>query len=177
MQTESRHRYDRLVLYNLSSTCSNANVIRASQVAKALALQAKDDFDRLNAIDSEQDKIRSAHNRFLDLDTEKKQKAARLRRTASLIPDRLQNIGATGSDEEHDSFETYVVEAKELTLWEAMLAVLEHTAEIQLYELQHLLEQFGKKVTRGAIESAVLTHPDKFEAKTRNRERVLSLKR
>jgi len=152
-------------------------VIKAAQIAKALSQQAKADFDRLNAIDSEQDKIRSEHLRFVDLDREKKEKAARLRRTASLIPGRLQNIGVTGNDDEHDPFDMYVVEAKELTLWEAMLALLEHTGDIQLYELQHLLEQFGKRVTRGAIESAVLTHPDKFRATTRNRERVVSLKR
>ncbi len=176
MQTQARRSDDRKHIDSLSSLCSNDRVIRTAQIAKALSQQAKADFDRLNAIDSEQDKIRREHLRFLDLEAEKKEKAARLRRTASLIPDRLKNIGVSG-DDEHDSFDTYVIEAKDLTLWEAMLAILEHTGEIQLYELQHVLEQLGKKVTRGAIESAVLTHPHKFRAVTRNRERVVSLKR
>lgn len=152
-------------------------MIRAAHVAKALSQQAKADFDRLKAIESEQMKIRAEHLRFLDLEEEKKNKGARLRRTASLIPDHLQSIGATGDDDEEDGFDLYVVKASDLTLWEAMLAVLEHTGEIQLYELQHVLEQFGKQVTRGAIESAVITHRDKFRATTRNRERFVSLKR
>jgi len=177
MQTEERQVDGRKMLDKLSSICSNDRVIRAAHVAKALSQQAKDDFERLDAIEAEQAKIRSQYRRFLDLEAEKKDKSARLRRTASLIPDHLQNIGVTGDDNEHNPFEMYVIEAKDLTLWEAMLAVLEHTGDVQLYELQHLLEQFGKKVTRGAIESAVLTHPDKFRANTRNRERVVSLKR
>jgi hypothetical protein len=177
MNTQARQIDDSKTLDKLSSICSNENMIRAAQVAKALSQQAKSDFDRLNAIDSEQSKIRREYLRFIDLEAEKKEKSARLRRTASLIPDRLKNIGVTGDDDEYDSFDMYVIQAEDLTLWEAMLAILEHTNEIQLYELRHLLEQFGKKVTRGAIESAVLTHPDKFRATTRNRERVVSLKR
>jgi hypothetical protein len=94
-----------------------------------------------------------------------------------LIPKNLQNIGASDDDDEEEDFQTYVVQAVDLTLWEAMLAVLEHTGEIQLYALQHVLEQLGKTVTRGAIESAVITHRDKFRAVTRNRERFVSLKR
>ncbi|MGD0414756.1 MAG: hypothetical protein ABSA80_05330 [Terriglobales bacterium] len=177
MNTEARQSDDSILLDNLSSLCSNVHVIRTAQVAKALSQQAKVDFDRLKAIDAEQTKIRSEYLRFLDLEEEKKSRSARLRRTASLIPKNLQNIGASDDDDEEEDFQTYVVQAVDLTLWEAMLAVLEHTGEIQLYALQHVLEQLGKTVTRGAIESAVITHRDKFRAVTRNRERFVSLKR
>jgi len=173
MQEQISQTDNRKTLDNLSSICCNQNMIKAAQVAKALSQQAKADFDRLRAIDSEQTKIRAEYLQFLDLDAEKKAKADRLRRTASLIPDHLQNIR---EDDDADDFDSYVVKASDLTLWEAMLAVLEHTGEIQLYELQHVLEQFGKKVTRGAIESAVITHPKKFHARTRGRERSISLK-
>jgi hypothetical protein len=176
MNTESRQSDSRINVDNLSSLCSNASVIRTAQVAKALSQQAKVDFDRLKAIDSEQTKIRKEYLRFLDLEEEKKSRSARLRRTASLIPKNLKSIGASDDDDEED-FQTYVVQAINLTLWEAMLAVLEHTGEIQLYELQHVLEQLGKKVTRGAIESAITTHAGQLQAKTRGRERFVSLKR
>jgi len=149
-------------------------MIKAAQVAKALSQQAKADFDRLRQIDSDQTKIRAEHLRFLDLDDEKKAKADRLRRTASLVPDHLQNIR---QDDHADEFDSYVVKAVDLTLWEAMLAVLEHTGEVQLFDLQHVLDQFGKRVTRGAIESAIKTHPKQFQARTRGRERFVSLKR
>jgi hypothetical protein len=174
MQTEARHNDDRKQLDNLSSVCCNGDVIRAGQVAEALSQQAKADFNRITAIESEQKKIMADYLRYKDLEGEKKAKADRLRRTVSLIPDHLHKIRAQG---EADEFDSYMVKLSDLTLWEAMLAVLEHTGEIQLFELQHVLEQFGKKVTRGAVESAVTTHPDKFQAKTRGRERFVSLKR
>jgi len=177
MNTEARQGDDRIVIDNLSSLCSNDRVIRTAQVAKALSQQAKVDFDRLKAIESEQTKLRSEYLRFLDLEEEKKSRSARLRRTASLIPDNLQSIGASDDDDEEEDFQTYIVKVADLTLWEAMLAVLEHTGEIQLYELQHVLQQFGKQVTRGAIVSAIVTHPDKFRAITRNRDKFVSLKR
>jgi len=174
MNTEARQSDDRQTLDALSSLCSTEDMVRAAQVAKALSQQAKADFDRLRAIESDQTKLRTEYLRFLDLEEEKKAKSNRLRRTASLIPDQLKGITAGESD---DDFESYVVELSKLALWEAMLAIMEHTGEIQLYELQHVLEQFGKKVTRGAVESAVATHPDKFQARTKGRERFVSLKR
>ncbi|MFZ0798240.1 MAG: hypothetical protein WCA13_13610 [Terriglobales bacterium] len=174
MNTGARYSDDRITLANLSSVCCNEDVIKAAQVAKALSQQAKADFDGLKAIETEQTKLRPEYLRFLDLEEEKKAKSYRLRRTASLIPAHLQNIRA---EDEEGGFDSYIVKVSELALWEAMLAVLEHTGEIQLYELQHVLEQFEKKVTRGAIESAVVTHPDKFKARTRGRERFVSVKR
>ena len=173
MNTEERQSDDRITLYNLSSICCNEDVIKAAQVAKALSQQAKADFVGLKAIESEQTKLRPEYLRFLDLEEEKKAKSYRLRRTASLIPDHLENI----REDEESGFYSYIVKVSELALWEAMLAVLEHTGEVQLFELQHVLEQFGKKVTRGAIESAIKTHPKRFQARSRGRERFVSLKR
>ena len=175
MKIAIRKTDSRNLLYNLPSICCNRNVIKAAQVAKALSQQARADFDRLKAIESDQTKIRTEYLRFLDLEEEKKAKSYRLRRTASLIPNYLQSLDA--ENEGSDEFDSYIVKVSELALWEAMLAVLEHTGEIQLFELQHVLEQFGKKITRGAVESAVATHRDKFQAKTRGRERFVSLKR
>jgi hypothetical protein len=174
MQPEARHNDSRKTLDNLSSVCCNDDVIRAAQVAEALSQQAKGDFNRIAAIESEQKKLMADYLRYKDLEAEKKAKSDRLRRTASLIPNHLQKIRA---QDEADEFDAYMVKVSELSLWEAMLAILEHTGEIQLYDLQHVLEQLGKKVTRGAVESAVTTHPDKFQAKTRGRERFVSLKR
>ncbi len=173
MNTEERESDDRIIIDNLSSTCSNAFVVKASQVAKALQQQSKADFNSLKAIDTEQNKIRTEYLKFLDLEEEKKRKTERLHRTCSLIAELIDD----DEDAVDDEFNEYIVPVSQLTLWEAMLSVLEHTGEIQLFELQHTLEQFGKKVTRGAIESAVITHRDKFRAVTRNRDRFVSLKR
>jgi len=174
MDTETRQSDDRITVDNLSSICCNARVINASQVASALSQQSEADFDRLQRIEVEQKKLRPHYLRFLDLEEEKKAKVDRLRRTTSLIPDHLKNVSWKAKK---DEFDAYIVTLAELTLWEAMLAILEHTGEIQLFELQHVLEQFGKAVTRGAIESAVKTHSQQLQARTRGRERFVSLKR
>jgi hypothetical protein len=165
---------DTLALDRVSPESYNEDVIKAAQVAKALSQQAKADFDRLRAIDTEQTKLRAEHLRFLDLEEEKKAKGYRLRRTASLIP---THIDATCTQDESDEFDSYIVKVSELTVWEAMLAILEHTGEVQLYELQHVLEQFGKTITRRAIEKSIETHGDRFKARTQGRERFVSLKR
>jgi hypothetical protein len=162
------------LLDNLSSSCCNAIVIKAAQVAKALQQQSKADFNSLRAIDVEQNKLRTDYLRFLDLEAEKKFKAERIRRTSSLISDLIDTGDPVHQD---DEFDEYIIPVSDLTLWEAMLSVLEHTGEIQLFELLHVLEHFGKKVTRGAIESAIQTHSKVFQARTRGRDRFISLKR
>jgi hypothetical protein len=173
MNTEAREIDDSKIVDKLASLCCNGSVIKASQVAKAIQKQTTADFDRLREIDSQQDKLRSEYLKFVDLEEERKRKTERLRRTSSLIADLLNDT--FGKDQ--DEFGEYVIPVSDLTLWEAMLSVLEQTGEVQLAELLHVLEQLGKKVTRGAIESAITTHHDKFLAKTRGRERFVSLKR
>ena len=174
MNTEARQIDSRKYVDNLASICSNASVINASQVAAALSQQADTDFERLQKIEDEQVKLRPHYLRFLDLEDEKKSRADRMRRTTSLIPQHLENLK---SKPRKNEFDAYIVTLSDLTLWEAMLAILEHTGEVQLFELLHVLGQFGKSVTRGAIESAIKTHPARFQAKTRGRERFVSLKR
>jgi len=65
----------------------------------------------------------------------------------------------------------------DLPLWEAIAAILEQVSPIQICELQHLLDQFEKKVSRQAIESAIATHKELFETHTRSREKFVHLKR
>jgi hypothetical protein len=107
MNTEARQSDDRIILDKLSSICSNTQVIRTAQVAKALSQQAKGDFDRLKAIESEQTKLRKEYLQFLDLEEEKKSRSARFRRTASLIPDDLGSFAANADDDEEEDFQRY----------------------------------------------------------------------
>jgi hypothetical protein len=58
-----------------------------------------------------------------------------------------------------------------------MWAVVEQVEEIQVVELQDALEHFGQKASRQAIESALASHREIFETKTRGREKFVSLKR
>jgi len=140
-----------------------------------MSQRAKADFDRLKAIDTEQVKLRAGYLQYRDLEDEKQARAERLRRTASVVP--RDHIDIAVGDQDEDEFNSYIVKVSELALWEAMLAVLQETGEIQLFELQHVLEQFGKKVTRRAIENAIVVHGSEFRAVSKGRERFVSLKR
>jgi hypothetical protein len=175
MTTEVHTSSDTNYLDTVSSQSYKRTVIQAAQVAKAMAQRAKADVDRLRAIDKEQASIRAAYLRYKDLDDEKKNKAERLRRTASVIP--REQIKFAAGDEEPDEFDSYMVKVSDLALWEAMYAILEETGEIQLYELHYVLGQFGKKVTRRAIENAITAHAGEFRAVSKGRERFVSLKR
>jgi len=55
--------------------------------------------------------------------------------------------------------------------------IVEQVTEIQVVELQHALEHFGRKSTRQAIESSLAAHRETFETKARNRDKFVSLKR
>jgi hypothetical protein len=159
----------------VSSRSYKGIVIKAAQVAQAMSQRAKADFTRLKAIDAEQSKLRTAYLQYSDLEDEKKAKAERLRRTASVVP--KEHIEFAVGEQDADEFNSYIVKVFELSLWEAMLAVLQETGEIQLFELQHVLGQFGKKVTRRAIENAIAAHGSEFRAISKGRERFVSLKR
>jgi hypothetical protein len=174
MLTEERKIDDRNLVDNLSSVCSTANVINPRSIAKALQQEAKADVENLKAIDAEQSKHRTAYLRFLDLEAEKKFKTERLRCSSSLV---THIMVETEGLEPDAAFDEYVIPVSDLSLWEAMRSILKHSGEIQLVELQHALEPFGQSVTRGAIESAIKTHSDVFQARTRGRERFVSLKR
>lgn len=176
MNTEAHFLNDTNCLDTVSSTSYKSIVIKAAQVAQALSQRAKADHDRLKEIDKELAKLRAAYLQYRDLEDEKKLRAERLRRTASVIPrDSMIWADLTGEDEEE--FDSYIVKVSELSLWEAMVAVLQETGEIQLYELNHVLEQFGKKVTRRAIENAITAHSKEIRAISKGRERFVSLKR
>ena len=66
---------------------------------------------------------------------------------------------------------------EKLPLWLAMKAIVEQTTEVQVVDLQDALEYFGIKASRQAIESALASHKETFETKTRSREKFVSLKR
>lgn len=172
MQSEIRKHETRNMLTNLVSPLHDGRMVRAEDVAKALVQQGRDDLKRLRQIRSEQSKIRAQYNRFRDLEVEAKEKEARMRRTMSLLDNVYED-----AEEQQDDFKAFVVTLSELTLWEAMMAVLEQVSEVQIYELQHVLDQLGKKVSRQAIESAIATHRNTFETKARGRDKFVSLKR
>jgi hypothetical protein len=139
-----------------------------------LEQQYNADYEYLEKNYKEQNKLRPAVLRFQDLERE-----ARLRRERA-----ARIIAVLGEDEfkernvkDRGVSQGIYFDSEHVPLWEAMRAIVEQVAEIQVVDLQETLEYFGRIASRQAIESALASHKETFETKTRNREKFVSLKR
>ena len=152
-------------------------MIRFDDISKALEKQVDADVKQIKAIYAEQNRLRTAVMRFRDLENEVKTKEARMRRAMALLhrfPDAKEYLK---KGKVPGAILVAVESLDDLPLWEAIAAILEQVSPIQICELQHLLDQFEKKVSRQAIESAIATHKELFETHTRSREKFVHLKR
>jgi hypothetical protein len=75
------------------------------------------------------------------------------------------------------SKEIVTITDEKLPLWVAMRAIMEQVTDLQVVDLQDVLEYFKIKASRQAIESALASHKETFETKTRGRDKFVSLKR
>lgn len=149
-------------------------VISFANLKARLNQQYDTDYEYLEKNYAEQDKLRAAVLRYQDLEREAK---VRRERAASIIvvlgEDKFkEREPSSRSDAKGIFFDT-----ENMPLWALMRAVVEQIDEIQVSDLQEALEYFKKKASRQAIESALASHKDVFETKTRNRNKFVSLKR
>ena len=64
-----------------------------------------------------------------------------------------------------------------VSLWRVIREIVRQTTEIRVCELEAYLKTFGvKRVSRPAIESALITHPKEFKLTKRGREKFVCLK-
>jgi hypothetical protein len=158
--------------------CTLDCMIRFSDIEKRLDQQYTEDVRQLRKNYSEQNKLRPFVVRFHDLEREAKAREDRIVRVVMLLgeekfADTRKELLA-GNDV---SMEIVVSVDDKLPLWLAMKAIVEQTTEVQVVDLQDALEYFGVKTSRQAIESALASHKETFETKTRGREKFVSLKR
>ena len=177
MNTENRNTDTRHHLTSIASPLYGEGVmIQVSDITKALNQQIKNDLAHLKDAKKRMTELRPKYLTYRDLEREVQAKEERVRRTALLLgDDTVESVRRAEKDD--DGFDAYMVSDSPLALWEAMSSVLEHRPEMQIYELQHVLEQLGKKTSRQAIESAIVTHKELFSTRTRGRDRFVSLKR
>jgi hypothetical protein len=153
-------------------------MIRFADIKKRLDQQYIEDVKQLRKNYSEQNKLRPSVVRFNDLEREAKAREERMARVIVLLGDEkfadTRRELLAGNDV---SKEIVVNVDEKLPLWSAMRAIVEQTTEVQVVDLQDALEYFGMKASRQAIESALASHKETFETKTRNREKFVSLKR
>ncbi len=179
MKPERRKGDSRNVLGDVESKFNLDPVMgRFADIEKALNQQLSSDVKHLKANYTEQNKLRVAVMRFRDLETDAKAREERIQRIAALIgEEQFEDVRKHMLSGEDVSRSIAVTVDAVLPLWLAMRAIVEQVSEIQVVELQHALEHFGKKTSRQAIESALASHKETFETKTRNRDKLVSLKR
>lgn len=148
---------------------------------QAIKHRLKAACERVQEIRKEQDKLISAHERYLVLQTELRQQGKRIDRLAGLIGpnlfletelgDKSNVIGETV--ESHTSIHQL---RDELALWEALQEYLLYAEEARIQDIQLFLDSFEIKASREAIESALKRHPETFKSRKRGGTKLISLK-
>jgi microsomal dipeptidase-like Zn-dependent dipeptidase len=150
------------------------NGMRIQDVAQALRQQWKDNEQELHRIRDEQNKLRAAHIRFLNLEEEAKRRMTTLQRVGALLT--RQGVWSIETDGAKLGLD-FDIFSDEISLWETLAEFLKLTGEIRVVDLHLALrELYDKNVTRQAIESAMRTHSDLFKFKRSGREVFVSLK-
>jgi len=176
MHTEHRNIESTKRFITVASECNVGSVIRFADIEKRLDEQYVEDVKQLRKNYSEQNRLRPSVVRFHDLEREAKVRQERIARVVMLLRDNKfeRRELPTGNDVSRD----IVVSVDDNPpLWLAMKAIVEQTTELQVVDLQDALEYFKIKASRQAIESALASHKETFETKTRGREKFVSLKR
>jgi hypothetical protein len=154
--------------------CTIDSVLRFADIRERLEQQYDADYEYLERNYEEQNRLRPAVLRFQDLEREAKVRRERAARIIAVLgEERFKDRNATGKGVAKGIF----FDTENVPLWAAMRAIVEQVAEIQVIDLQDTLTYFDRKSSRQAIESALASHKETFETKTRNREKFVSLKR
>jgi hypothetical protein len=152
-------------------------VIRIKDFTKALAAQIKADAASLENNYAEQNKLREYYIRFRNLEREAQHTEERMKRTVSLLgTDQFESV-KDQMRQGYDLSRAITLNATDdLPLWQAIVTITEHISPIQVIDIEHILEQSGRKASRQAIDSALKAHKDVFEIKLRGREKFVSPK-
>jgi hypothetical protein len=163
-------------LTRVASQCSVTPVIRFADIKERLSQQYDDDYEYLKKNYEEQNQLLAQVRKFHDLEREAKVRRERSARIIGVLGEKKF------SDRDEDlkrrsSAKGIYFDSEDIPLWGLMVAIVEQVPEIQVVDLQAALQYFGRKVSRQAIESALASHKETFDTKTRNREKFVSLKR
>lgn len=155
----------------------NVIFVRLADIERALLQQFNEDVRQLKVNHEEQNELRPVVMRYRDLEKDEKARSTRMRRIIAVIgTDEFETLDKSMRSGKDVAKTIGTVTADDLPLWEVIAAIVEQKPGIQVVELQLALEHFGRKTSRQAIESALATHKNEFETKTRGREKFVSLK-
>ena len=174
-----------LFLQSLGRLCSLIDVARLRDIVRGLGEQAVRQRKVLEASNDELSKLRTAAERFRQLEKSVRSEEESLKIGRALlfnVPER-DNIKANAYPCEDVELETAGViiqpedlELSSFRLWKVMREILRQTPEIRVFELESHLKSFGVKASRSAIESALAVHSSQFRVTKRGREKFVALK-
>jgi len=148
--------------------------MRVQDVAQALRQQWEDNQRELHRIRDEQNELRAAHIRYLNLEEEAKRKIVTLQRVGVLLG--RQGDWDVEKEAKKLGLDIDVIFA-DIALWEVLAEVLKLTGEIRVVDLHLVLQEvYIESVTRQAMESAMRTHSELFKFRRSGREVFVSLK-
>ena len=153
-------------------------MIRFADIEKRLQKQYGADEKAMKANYARQNELLAAVMEFRDLESEARSREDRMRRVIELLGEEKFDDTRKELLAGNDVSRMIAVNVDDDSpLWETMRTILEQAGELQVIDLQDALLHFGKKASRQAIESALASHKETFETKTRSREKFVSLKR
>ena len=153
-------------------------MIRFADIEKRLDQQFDEDVRQLRKNYSEQNKLRPAVLRFNDLEREAKAREERMMRVLMVLgEEKFEDTRRDLLRGKDVSKEITTNTEDKLPLWLAMRAIVEQVTELQVVDLQDALQHFKIKASRQAIESALASHKETFETKSRGRDKFVSLRR
>jgi hypothetical protein len=153
-------------------------MVRFADIERRLDQQYDEDVRQLKKNYSEQNRLRPSVLRYYDLEREAKAREERMARVVMLLGEhKFEDIRRELLKGTDVSKQIVTVTDDKLPLWSAMKAIIEQVTELQVVDLQDALEYFEVKASRQAIESALASHRETFETKTRGRDKFVSLKR
>ena len=187
-ETAARQNDIRKSLTYLNSFYSMLGMARLKDIVSGLHQQMNRDCAELAEANAELEKIRAAYQRFRDLSALVQAKEARVKIGAAMLTNISfrefdekgeivqRRAGIEIPDEAGIIFEKDSLKLTNFSLWRIIREIVRQTAEIRVYELEKHLRDFGLKVTRAAVESAITTHPREFSTRKHGREKYVSLK-
>ena len=164
-------------LTRVESMCSISGVIRFADIKERLEQQYAADYEHLEKNYEEQNKLLPQVRKFNDLEREAKIRRERAARIIAVLGEQKFNDRDDDLKRSRSSAKGIYFDTEGIPLWGLMAAIVEQVPEIQVVDLQAALEYFDRKASRQAVESALASHKETFETKTRNREKFVSLKR
>jgi hypothetical protein len=169
----------------------NELMARFYKLIREMQRQLSADGATMNGINEEREKLRSAHQRFLELEDIATPKQERIDITAAMLLGGVKEVerakrGEYPFDEDFDPSQAVTIpisintldrlDPKGFPLWKIIREIVRHSPGIQVVKLQRALAQFGIDVPRQSIESSLSVHKRDFRIVWRGREKFVSLK-